>query len=99
MNFNKTFSIESVNYTLKVIGFSHVAIVSDPADDGRITMIFSLWSMFGEKCLAYCLTDCMNAKEWLEQFTEGRWHGVIPGTGARSRSLRRKRQLEMRRNG
>lgn len=93
------FSIESVNYTLKAIGLHHVEISDDPRDDGRITMIFHIQNMLGAEYRVLCPTDCMDAREWLERFTNGGWSSIIPRPHARNHPRRRKQQLENRLNG
>lgn len=78
LNTNKNYSIESVNDTLESIGYGDVHIFDDPRDDGRISMIFHARNVLGEEHVVICLTDCMNAYEWMERFNKGRWWGIIP---------------------
>jgi hypothetical protein len=80
MKLNTTlhYDIESVNAELVSIGCDDIHIFDDPREDGRITMIFDGRTIFGDEYPVICLTDCMNAREWMERFTEGRWFGIVP---------------------
>lgn len=74
----KTYSIESANAELASMGLSDVEIFDDPRDDGRITMHLLRPNLLGEEYNLFCLTDCMDAEEWMERFFEGRWFDIIP---------------------